>query len=211
MAGRMWGAIKSWLVRFRWLLALGALALLVILACVFFIPLWLLQWELGGQTRTLAAADRATAINDIRTTLLQGIGGVLLVLGAFFTYRQLQTSRDQLAVAEQGQVTERFTRAIDQLSKERTIDQRIGGIYALDRIMRDSPKDHSAVVEVLAAFVRERAAMPPSAVTDSPDAAPEDVEAALTVLGHRPQRPDMEVTPIRLSSKDRPTNLPRRK
>ena len=32
---------------------------------------------------------------------------------------------------------------------------RIGGIYALERIARDSAKDHPTVMEVLTAFIRE--------------------------------------------------------
>src|SRR6266487_7025301 len=48
------------------------------------------------------------AQNEVRTTLLQGLGGVVLLVGAFFTYRQLRTTRE-------GQITERYTRAIDQL------------------------------------------------------------------------------------------------
>lgn len=65
--------------------------------------------------RTLSPADNAKAINAVRATLVQGIGGAVILLGAYFTYRQLQTGREQLQVALQGQVTERFTRAIDQL------------------------------------------------------------------------------------------------
>jgi hypothetical protein len=39
----------------------------------------------------------------VRTTLLQGVGGAAVLVGAYFTWRQLQTSRE-------GQITERFTR-----------------------------------------------------------------------------------------------------
>ena len=40
----------------------------------------------------------------------------------------------------------------------------IGGIYALERIARDSAKDHPTVMEVLTAFIREhsREQWPPS-------------------------------------------------
>jgi len=49
--------------------------------------------------------------NDVRATLLQGLGGLAVLLGASVTYRQLRITRE-------GQVTERFTRAIDQLGHE---------------------------------------------------------------------------------------------
>jgi hypothetical protein len=152
MAGRLWHLLRRRLARFRWPLA-GLAALAVVLACVLVIPQWLVRWELGAATRTLTAADKARAINDVRATLLQGIGGAVILLGAYFTYRQLQIGREQLQIAQQGQVTERFTRAIDQLGHGE-LDVRLGGIYALERIANDSPDDRATIAEVLTAFVR---------------------------------------------------------
>ena len=51
-------------------------------------------------------------------------------------------------------MTDRYTKAIEQLGSDK-LDVRIGGIYALERIARDSARDHPTVIEVLAAFVRE--------------------------------------------------------
>jgi hypothetical protein len=66
----------------------------------------------------------------------------------------------------------------------------MAGIYALERIMRDSEKDHETIVQLMAAFIRERAPK-----VDYPDDVPwgrtmvkNDVQAALTVLGYRPER-----------------------
>jgi hypothetical protein len=147
MAGRRWPGISRALARVRWPLA-GLAALVIILACVLVIPQWLIRWELGAQARTLTPTDTAKAINDVRATLLQGIGGAVILLGAYFTYRQLQTGREQLQIAQQGQVTERFTRAIDQLGHAE-LDVRLGGIYALERIANDSPNDRTTIAEVL--------------------------------------------------------------
>jgi pentapeptide repeat protein len=192
MVGRRWPGVSRALARVRWPLA-GLAALVVILACVLVIPQWLLRWELGAQARTLSAADKAKAINDVRTTLLQGIGGAVLLLGAFYTYQQVQTGRRQLHLAQQGQVTERFTRAIDQLGSAH-LDMRLGGIYALERIARDSPDDRATIAEVLTAYIRGHAPWPPrldgqppaeAAIEDVPGLqvrAP-DVQASLTVLG----------------------------
>lgn len=115
------------------------------------------------------------AQNEVRTTLLQGLAGVVLLLGAYFTYRQVANSREQLAhsreqlqIARQGQITERFTRAIDQLGHAQ-LDVRLGGIYALERIARDSSADRAAIGEVLTAFVRSHAPWPPR-VPDQPAA-----------------------------------------
>ena len=67
--------------------------------------------------------DGLKAQNEVRTTLLQGLAGSVLIVGAYFTYRQLHTARE-------GQITERYTRAIDQLG-DAQLDVRLGGIYAL--------------------------------------------------------------------------------
>ncbi|MGW2836151.1 pentapeptide repeat-containing protein [Streptomyces sp. NPDC001286] len=68
----------------------------------------------------------------------------------------------------------------------------LGGVYALERIMRDSEKDHPTVVEVLAAFVRYHApaGTDPGTSTDRPRPA-EAVQAALTVLARRPKRHEL--------------------
>jgi hypothetical protein len=64
-------------------------------------------------------------------------------------------------LTEQGQITERFTRAIEQLGAtddhgKIRLEIRLGGIYALERIALDSPeRDYSTVMEVLTAYVRE--------------------------------------------------------
>ena len=98
--------------------------------------------------------------------------------------------------ADQGQVTERFIRAIDQLGHSE-LPVRLGGIYSLDRIANISPDDRDAIADVLTAFLRVRSPWPsrlegqPS--SDTPidqvpvlrDRAP-DVQAALTVLTRRP-------------------------
>jgi uncharacterized protein YjbI with pentapeptide repeats len=129
----------------------------------------------------------------------------VILLGAYFTYRQLQTGRDQLevarrqaqataeqaheqlAIAQQGQVTERFTRAIDQLGSPATA-VRTGGVYALEGIARDSDSERGAVVEVLTAFVRQLAPWPPKPPWDL-ERVPKlqtrapDVQAAMRVLG----------------------------
>jgi hypothetical protein len=93
MARRLWDRISGGLSRRPWPLA-GLAALVVIRGCVLAIPQWLVRWDLGALARTLSAADRAKAINDVRTTLLQGLGGVALLVGVYFTYRQLWTTRE---------------------------------------------------------------------------------------------------------------------
>lgn len=66
---------------------------------------------------------------------------------------------------EQGHITDRYTKAIEQLGKldgdKPNIEIRLGAIYALERIARDSPRDHWTIMEVLTAYVRQNAPAAP--------------------------------------------------
>jgi Pentapeptide repeats (8 copies) len=109
------------------------------------------------------------------------------------TLRQVRTSHDQLKLSEQGQFTDRYTKAIDQLDDKNALAVRLGGLYALERIARDSPTDRATIAEVLSAYVRT-APRPPvadSIPTTNPPRftlrAP-DVQAALAILGRWRER-----------------------
>jgi hypothetical protein len=156
---------------------------LVLLAPAYFVPT-----PSEAELRTIDPARRIELQNDVRSTLLQGLGGLAVLTSVFFTYRQLR-------IAREGQVTERFTRAIDQLGND-NMDVRLGGIYALERIASDSRQDRATIAEVLTAFVRGHAPWPAKRpgqprtdmdLVDVPElrAWAADVEAALTVLGRR--------------------------
>jgi hypothetical protein len=84
-----------------------------------------------GKDHVQLRNDRLKLQNDARATLLQGLGGAVLLLGAYFTWRQLQ-------IAHQQQITERFTRAIEQLdTKAHHTDVVIGCFYWLStRLIR---------------------------------------------------------------------------
>jgi len=102
-----------------------------------------------------------------------------------------QWQRRTYELTEQGQVTDRYTKAIEQLGSEKA-DVRIGGIYALERIARDSEKDHPAVMEVLTAFIREqRPSLDHAASGEQERSTWPDVQAAVTVVGRRDAKRDI--------------------
>jgi hypothetical protein len=185
--------------------------LLVVL--LFSLLRWLL-WKLPKQQveGIDCEKDRLTAESGFRQpliqivqTLVQVVGGTALLGGLYFTAETLRTSQDTLRVnqktletTQQGQITERFTRAIEQLGDKERLMVRLGGIYALERIARDSASDHWVVMEVLMAFVREQApakTIPPNNTSeerDTQESPPEqklplDIQAILTVIGRRIQ------------------------
>jgi len=125
--------------------------------------------------------------NSYRATIVQTLGGLFLLLGLYLTWRRVAATERQVEIAGEGQITERFTRAIDQLGSDK-LEIRLGGIYALERIARDSEKDHWPIMEVLTAYVRQRSPAPeeprereePGSEEVSPD-----IQAILTVIGRR--------------------------
>lgn len=133
------------------LLAFGLVVLLV--QSVYVLPDRLVTRDLGRvSVAQLKPSELLTAKDNVRKSLLQGIGGLLFLATAFFTWRQLQISRES-------QITEQFNKAIDHLGSDQ-VDVRIGGIYALQRIADTSERERAAIIEVLTAYVREHAPKP---------------------------------------------------
>jgi hypothetical protein len=156
---------------------------------------------------------------------IQAVGVLLAALaalgGLYFTrtstkdqLEQARKSQEQTQrLTEQGQITDRFTRAIDQLGKvdennNKLFEIRIGGIYALQRIARESEKDYGPIMEILTAYVREHAPWPPKEEVEEGKPPEADIQAILTVIGRRERYPghresvrlDLQGTNLRRSS-----------
>jgi uncharacterized protein YjbI with pentapeptide repeats len=150
----------------RWLRTLWDAHPLVVVACVAVVALAVAVALIWPVTDLIAAHDvgvitgpkRAAALQSareaVRTQLLTLGAGVFAAGALVYTARNFRLSRQTFELTEQGQVTDRYTKAIEQLGSDKP-DVRIGGIYALERIARDSKRDHPTVMEVLAAFIRE--------------------------------------------------------
>lgn len=103
-------------------------------------------------------------------------------------------------VAEEKQVTERFTQAINQLVNEANRTVRLAGIYTLERIAKDSVKDHWTVMEVLTSFIREESPARDSLFDETTGqyrserewsgGIPIDIRAALIVIARRDSEKD---------------------
>ena len=83
-------------------------------------------------------------------------GAALLAWAAL---RQAQTAserhQEQTNADRQRRITESFSKAVEQLGSDK-LEVRLGGIYSLERISKESPDDYWTVMENLTAFVRER-------------------------------------------------------
>jgi hypothetical protein len=129
--------------------------------------------------------ERRTANWSAVTSVITALTAVGALI---FTALSLNATRDQIAVAEQGQYTDRYSRAVEQLGQQGPdrLQIRLGGIYALERLARDSPRDQSTIIEVLTTFVRTSASPRANRDISCSDTPPTpDVQAVLTVLGRR--------------------------
>jgi len=117
----------------------------------------------GGLLVWYIAPSSAAQKQALVVTLAQILAGTALLSGLYFTWRTLQVNRE-------GQITERFTRAIDQLGSEK-LEIGLGGIYSLERIARESEEDHWPIMEVLAAYVRQHAHWRPEEGAEDPEEA----------------------------------------
>src|SRR5262249_62321399 len=110
--------------------ALLLFAVLVAFAALILIPVWLkpplskadLSAVPAGEKRVALQQAQGQLQNNIRTTLLQGLAGIVVVAGAASTWGQGQSSRG-------GQITDRLTRAVGQRGSTDT-GIRIGGVYS---------------------------------------------------------------------------------
>jgi hypothetical protein len=179
IAGAGWqlvrvGAMPSWAFLSRWWPAVAAGVALVTAGV-----LWSLGRQLPSAARTPGSSgeSRWSRIGAMVTTITAG--GALV-----FTALSLEATRDQIDVARQGQINDRYTRAVDQLGSEgpENTHRRLGGIYALERVAVDSSRDQATMVEVLSAFLRSTSRRTKGEVCPQ---SPADVAAAFTVLARR--------------------------
>lgn len=193
--GLVWRHVKPYF--------LGFLVVLVVAAAI-----WTLIYVPKKEVTNLywlSPKVRFDMENEARRTIAYIIGGVLAVIAISLTFWRNW-------IAREGQITERFTRAIEQLGSGK-MEIRLGAIYALERIAYDSKKDYWPIIETLTAYLRENApwreSFPgspveatrtegeieeittPMASATSDQVVPKlatDIQAILTVLGRRKYR-----------------------
>lgn len=141
------------------------------------------------------------ARRGVNWAAVTSMGTVIVALGALgalgFTASTVRATQQQVALAEQGQITDRYARAIEQVGRHGAdnLQVRLGGIYALERLARDSPRDQPTIVEVLSAFIRTTLPNPGDDGKCPHVTLPSDVEAAFAVLHRRDHAHDASARP----------------
>ena len=158
--------------------------------------------------------EYAKLVDDYRKTLVQIIGGAFLLYTLYLTQRRtkaaeetlrttqksLEFTQKSLEITRETQVTDRFTKAIGQLGAtdshgKKQIETRLGAIYSLERIAKDSPDDYWPIVEILSAYVRQNAPWQEAKGKDTeiPPEPEKDIQAVVTVIGRRKYEQDKSV------------------
>ncbi|CAM5525848.1 Pentapeptide repeat-containing protein OS=Streptomyces chartreusis OX=1969 GN=CP983_39675 PE=4 SV=1 [Streptomyces chartreusis] len=66
-----------------------------------------------------------------------------------FTWQSIQQVNTEQTITREGQITDRYNAAVENLGHN-SVEVRLDGIYALQRIMHDSHRDQPVVISVLA-------------------------------------------------------------
>jgi hypothetical protein len=177
---------------------------------IIFLVLWLIpRWQVAQlkkangiiidpaepsqaeESTQLSLKDIFNLENEARRTIAQIVGGLVFIVGLYFTAENLRITQEAAnktqRITQEGQITDRFSKAISQLGDPK-LEIRLGGIYALERIAKDSEKDHWTIMEVLTAYVREHSPRSQEQMLNDPKTPQEiaaDVQAVLNVIGRR--------------------------
>lgn len=127
-----------------------------------------------------ASADWARRIELVSVLVASLVAVASLWYSNAQTTQAIGQARQDRALTKEGQITDRYTAAVENLGADK-LDVRLGGIYALERIMQDSHRDHPTIANVLATYVRTHA----SGQSPKDQGSPADVQAALSVLATR--------------------------
>lgn len=135
-------------------------------------------------------------------------------VGVFFLVWRTRIADKQTQISQESHYTELFTKAVEQLGavrevpgkeSEPALETRIGAIYSLERLAKDSERDYGPIIETLATYIREHCRCPKpfnddglsgeelrraqykwiQSLRKNPPANRSDVAAALTVLSRR--------------------------
>ncbi|MBI4687918.1 MAG: pentapeptide repeat-containing protein [Nitrospirae bacterium] len=124
--------------------------------------------------------------NDYRESLsksLEAAGGLAFIITAYFAWLNFK-------VAEDKQITDRFSKAVEQLRNDENIYCRLGGIYSLERIAKDSENDYYQTIKILAAYIRTKKPLTldiqaNKSIVENSSLLPIDIEEVLIILLQR--------------------------
>ncbi len=155
-------------------------------------PFWLFQ-QIPGLFAREDKDSRTFAIEVVKT-IISALGLIATLSAGIVLFLNYRNSQAEMQLTQQRLITERFSKAVEQIgnTKEEVV---IGGIYSLERIAKDSPKDQWTIMEVLTSYIRKNSPIPSNIQQLKPEERKKalkklpsvsiPVQAALTVIGRR--------------------------
>ena len=150
--------------------------------------LWRLPGNISHLVRLASTAETPSSALDVMKVVISALGLLATALAGIGLVVNYQQGEERL-------ITDRFAKSVEQLGSQ-DVDVRLGGIYSLERIAKDSPKDHWTVMEVLTAYVRSKSPLPEGWIKVAPEKRKPlpnvtiDVQSALTVIARREAKND---------------------
>ena len=121
---------------------------------------------IGGSLLVLVLVGTFGALLRAEGELRDYLYFLVALIGLPFLFWRTSVAQHQARTSEQGLITDRFTKAVEQLGAEKTVKEdgtertipnlevRLGGIYALERLAFDSIADATPIIKVLSSYVR---------------------------------------------------------
>jgi len=149
-----------------------AFVLLFLTVFLWQIPIWQLR-----NKKDLSRNQILTLENEFRKTVAQILGGLFVLGGLFFTWSQLSATRESISISQQVFLTDRYSKAIDQLGSNNP-QIRLGGIFSLEKLASSSKEYISVVNKVLATYIRQKS-------KDTSAYTFEELQAAISVISFK--------------------------
>ncbi|GAB4384052.1 MAG: hypothetical protein Kow00121_47040 [Elainellaceae cyanobacterium] len=203
----------------KWLQRL-VIGLVVIMVAIALVLVWLgiCQAIWTSSSFSVGSLDLFRSAGAV----LQGIGGIGLAATAYVAIENLKgaeesrrleaekaeesrkaaeetrkAAEESRRVTEEKQVTDLFVKAVEMLADDRMVF-RMGGIYALERLYKNSQKDYGVVMEVLAGFIRSSRSFDPELsktlfIEECMGEIPKDIQTAMSAIARRDPKIDPKV------------------
>ncbi|MFQ4146752.1 pentapeptide repeat-containing protein [Chlorogloeopsis sp. ULAP02] len=158
---------------------------------------------IDSQVEELSTEQKIANKNQALTTTAIFFLGLAVMVNAYYaakraeaiqnsaiaTEKNHEISIKNLQLAQEQLITERLMTAITQLGHE-DVATRTGAIYILEKVAQDSPQEYWTIMEIISAFVREKAGIKEE-LAKIPIIST-DIQAAMTVIGRRNVERDRE-------------------
>jgi hypothetical protein len=171
-----------------WLWLLAGLVGVILVVFVLVVGPWLFTRQ---PSHGLTASQELMARNDVRTTLIQALGGLAVAGGLIVTYRTYQQNRAEqdrtYELRQAEQINEFYAKAVAQLGSDQA-PIRLGSLYALERLAENNSEQRQSVVDVFCAYLR----MPYDMPGEPP--APDALEAEHSRFKERTQELEVRLT-----------------